>query len=180
MGCCFGQDLRKLAFDGVKSQKLNGFDSQEKLIDLGYDLFKDRDHFQATFFVGDVFSEDLIPGLDGASFDFIHAASFFHLFNWEECVSSMTRALKLLKDRPGSTLFGRQRGLAVAGLEKSVVSRSGMAYRQNEASFQRLADEVGARLCRKFKVDAECYRHKEWTDQQDSNLRLVRFAITSQ
>ena len=60
LGCCFGQDLRRLVADGAPSRNLCGMDCNATFIDLGYDLFLDRETFEATFVVSD-FLNDAIP-----------------------------------------------------------------------------------------------------------------------
>ena len=48
-GCCFGQQFRFLAHQGIPSTQLCGFDLESDFIEFGYQLFRDRDRFRATF-----------------------------------------------------------------------------------------------------------------------------------
>ncbi|KAI0399773.1 hypothetical protein F4802DRAFT_610610 [Xylaria palmicola] len=54
VGCCVGQVLRKLAFDGVDSARLFGTDAEPRFLELGYDLFRDRGRFKGGFVAGDI------------------------------------------------------------------------------------------------------------------------------
>src|SRR5437667_8984829 len=58
LGCCFGQEIRKLAVDGAPQENMYGMDLRREFIDLGYDLFLDKATLQSEM-VGevDVFDE---------------------------------------------------------------------------------------------------------------------------
>lgn len=54
VGCCLGQDLRKLMSDGApSSQAMYGIDIEPAFFDLGYELFRDKEKMQATFLSAD-------------------------------------------------------------------------------------------------------------------------------
>lgn len=42
-GCCFAQDVRKLVDDGARPQNLYACDLKGEFLDVGYDLFKDKE-----------------------------------------------------------------------------------------------------------------------------------------
>ena len=65
VGCCLGQDLRKLAYDGVPSTRLYGLDRDARFIGLGYELFRDRHRFGAHFANADLMAQtvDTNPAL---------------------------------------------------------------------------------------------------------------------
>ena len=46
VGCCFGQDLRRLVVDGAPSENLVGLELKPQFLSLGYDLFADREFLQ--------------------------------------------------------------------------------------------------------------------------------------
>ena len=50
VGCCLGTDMRKLVFDGVPAQNLVGIELRQQYIDLGFDLFRDRNRLGAKIF----------------------------------------------------------------------------------------------------------------------------------
>ncbi|KAE8413051.1 hypothetical protein BDV36DRAFT_287349 [Aspergillus pseudocaelatus] len=74
LGCGLGQDIRRLAYDGAPSENLVGLDLRNAIIELGYDLFKDRDTLKARF-IAQVFFQNtleiggLITGLHSGGRD---------------------------------------------------------------------------------------------------------------
>lgn len=154
-GCCFGQDLRKLAFDGVPASSLYGMDVEGSFFDLGFDLFLDREKLAgATFVSGDLLKKDEpFPQFEGA-IDIIHASSLLHLFTWNEQVQVATRLAGFTKAKPGSIIIGRQVGAEKAG-EYRGLNEGSTSYRHNVESFERLWAEVGAKTGSKWKVDAK-------------------------
>lgn len=49
LGCCFGQEIRQLVFDGAPSANTYGSDLWSDFLSIGYELFKDKDRLQTTF-----------------------------------------------------------------------------------------------------------------------------------
>ena len=49
LGCCFGQDLRRLVADGGSMDNMYASDLNRELWDIGFDLFRDRDRMKARF-----------------------------------------------------------------------------------------------------------------------------------
>ncbi|KAI0450222.1 hypothetical protein F5B21DRAFT_491663 [Xylaria acuta] len=197
VGCCVGQVLRKLAFDGVDSRRLYGTDVEPRFLDIGYDLFRDRYKFKGRFVIGDILlnnrskensdddndddddddgGDDALDALD-AKMTFIHATSFFHLFTWDDQVRAATRMVRLLRpDRPDVMLFGRQVGTVLprdhgrAGSDK--------VYLHNAASWQRLWDEVGARTGTRWRTTMEPTEKIETgAGGVESSLRKMSFCV---
>ena len=111
MGCCFAQDVRKLVSDGAPSGNIYGAELRQEFIDLGYDLFRDRDTLKSKFLIGDVFDdsdESEFKQIDGG-IDIIYAASIFHLFNWDDQVRVAEQVVGLLRPVEGSIVFGKRR-----------------------------------------------------------------------
>ena len=48
LGCCFGQDIRKLVYDGAPAPSLYGAELRREFVELGFDCFRDRDKIAAT------------------------------------------------------------------------------------------------------------------------------------
>lgn len=124
LGCCFGQDIRQLVFFGAPSQNTTGFDLKREFIDFGYELFRDRETLKTEFVVGDFFDEASFAGKEETS-DLISASAFFHLFDWEGHIEAVSKAVRILKPKNGSMIFGRQAGTAVADSYPHSTSRSG-------------------------------------------------------
>lgn len=106
LGCCFGQDIRKLIHDGAPSDNIIGVDIEARFIDLGYDLFRDRETLKARFYTGDVFADDFLREFHG-EIDIVFLGSFLHLFSFEQQIVIVTLVQKLLRKRRGSLVFGR-------------------------------------------------------------------------
>jgi ubiquinone/menaquinone biosynthesis C-methylase UbiE len=162
VGCCFGQILRQLAVDGAPSSHLAGTDLRPEFIELGFELFQDRDTFKARFITGNVLDpkDESLEALNG-QFDIIHAASFFHLFEWDDQLKAAERIIRFLK--PGrasnSIILGRQVGTSTAltleeykaKLAAGVLERR--RYVHNVASFQRLWDQAGQSTGTKWRIE---------------------------
>ncbi|KAK5634473.1 hypothetical protein RRF57_010186 [Xylaria bambusicola] len=109
-GCCLGQELRKLAADGVPPHRLWASDIEPKFIDLGFELFRDgdklpRDHFLCP---GNVIVEDW-PGDQLATLDdrvtILNISAVFHLFGLEEHKRIVDRCLRLLRKDTGGPVL---------------------------------------------------------------------------
>jgi len=99
LGCCFGQELRKLVADGAPPENLYGADLNPEFFDLGYKLFRDKDTLTSKFIAADIFD----PGselheLDG-KIDILYAGSFLHLFSYEGQINACKAIVKLLRDK---------------------------------------------------------------------------------
>ncbi|KAI1407725.1 hypothetical protein F5Y13DRAFT_123578 [Hypoxylon sp. FL1857] len=182
VGCCVGQVLRQLAFDGVDSSRLSGTDLEPRFIETGYDLFKDRDKFKATFVAGDILNQ----GGDGDSslevFDgkmnIIHATSFFHLFTWENQVRAARRLIRFLNpDDPEVMIFGRQVGTTTPGDREG--ARGSRRFLHNATSWQELWDEVGKLTGTAWRTEVdeieEPGMHSD--GNTDGTLRRIRFGV---
>ncbi|KAI0147361.1 hypothetical protein GGR57DRAFT_260661 [Xylariaceae sp. FL1272] len=160
VGCCVGQVLRKLALDGVDSTRLYGTDIEPRFFDVGYDLFRDRETFQATFIVGDLlkhqagkksgFGSEDVEVLDGRM-TFVHAHSFFHLFTWDDQVRAAMRIIRFLDERRDDVMiFGQQVGTISPRLNGKLGSDK--VYLHNADTWQLLWNEVGERTGTKWRT----------------------------
>lgn len=120
LGCCLGQELRVLLIAGVPVENLTGLELKRDFVDLGFELFRDRERLEGRFVVGDFFDEEL-----EGKFDMIHAGYFFSLFSREEQVQILGRAVGLLKRKKGRVLFGQQVGGVERGVNRHPRARSG-------------------------------------------------------
>lgn len=112
IGCCFGQDIRRLVHDGANPDLLHGTDLSPDFLSLGYDLFRDRETLTCQFFAADVLADDGQTELNQlrGRVDVVHAASFFHLFSLETQRVAATKVLALLRPGKGAMIVGRQGG----------------------------------------------------------------------
>ncbi|KAI0505220.1 hypothetical protein F5B22DRAFT_533868 [Xylaria bambusicola] len=180
VGCCVGQVLRKLAFDGVDSSRLYGTDVEPRFLDIGYELFRDRNTFQADFVIGDLVKQgegdERLDVLDG-KMTFIHATSFFHLFTWDDQVRAAIRMVRFLQPgRRDAMIFGRQVGTVLP--RDNGKAGSDKVYLHNAHSWQRLWDEVGERTGTKWKTTMEPTETIETgAGGVESSLRKMTFSV---
>ncbi|KAK2592264.1 hypothetical protein QQS21_010051 [Conoideocrella luteorostrata] len=154
LGCCVGQVLRQLRHDGVRGSQLFGTDVRPEFVDIGYDLFQDRDSLGAVFVAGDMLDPD-DHRLDELSrkVTIIYAGSFFHLFNWTQQLYIGKRLVGFLKQgTKNAFIYGRHIGTSRPGAS-SIGNAS--PYLHDKDSFQRLWDEVGDLTKTKWAVELE-------------------------
>ncbi|KAI1131160.1 hypothetical protein F5Y10DRAFT_90858 [Nemania abortiva] len=193
VGCCVGQVLRKLAFDGVDSSRLYGTDIEPRFIDIGYDLFRDRRKFRGSFVVGDLLRPDnptssssnssspgseALDALDG-KMTLIHATSFFHLFTWGDQVRAAVRLVRFLRaDRADVMVFGRHVGTVAPRWDGGGKAGSDKVYLHNGESWQRLWDEVGERTGTRWRTTMEPTEKIETgAGGVESSLRKMSFCV---
>ncbi|KAK1757019.1 methyltransferase [Echria macrotheca] len=155
MGCCLGQDLRKLAFDGVLPSHLVGVDLHPEFIELGYDLFRDRDRQPGIkMLVGDIQAPvDAEPWpLLKHGFDIVNFSMILHAFEHDEQAVMLEKAVHVLRDEPGAMMMGT----ACGSRDGRVSCWSGKDIPlHNAETFTRLVAEVGERTGTRWQVEAE-------------------------
>ncbi|KAJ7600243.1 hypothetical protein C8J56DRAFT_909746 [Mycena floridula] len=126
LGCCFGTDARRLAFDGFPAENMVCSDLFPDFWALGHELF--RQSFPASFLSGDLFDHNFIahdapwysvppneaPTLGALKsltplqghVSVINMARLFHLFDQEQQLELARQAASLLSPLPGSTICG--------------------------------------------------------------------------
>lgn len=165
-GCCFGHDLRALVADGVPAENLCGAELNATFLDLGFELFRDKDRIKTPFYTANVFDEDDALRKERAdAFDIIHLGSFLHLFDYEGQKRAATALLKLLKRQPGSLILGRQHGATKAKevqnylykptKESASNGRLPTFFNHDAESFRRMWDEIGEKTGLRFDVGTE-------------------------
>ena len=155
VGCCFGQDLRKLVIDGAPGSQLVGVELKPEFIDLGYDLFMDRKTYKGRFVAGDIFEDtpgSAVKALDG-TIDIVHIASFLHLFGWDEQLKAAVRLVKFLKRKPGTIILGRQLGSSKPGEYPHPASAAGVTYLHDQKTFRKLWTEVERQTTTRWKLE---------------------------
>ena len=155
LGCCFAQDIRKLVSDGAAAENLHACDLEYGFIDLGYELFADRDTLKSHFFAADIFGESGKLSEIKEMFDFIHVGSFLHLFSQDDQIRACKRIIKLMKPREGSTLFGRQLGNLKATEAPTLFGSGGTLYLHEPHSFEHMWQVVGDETGTRWNVHAE-------------------------
>ena len=154
IGCCLGQDIRKLVYDGVPGQNLAGAELNGGFIDLGYELFRDRDTLEARFVTADILDGGgaALKEFEG-QLDVVQLGMILHLFTWEQQVTAFEHAVKLLKpDTKGVAIIGQAVG-NIDGLASESLQRKG-TFRHNADTFRKLIDEVSAKTGTEWNVKA--------------------------
>jgi hypothetical protein len=150
LGTCFGQDIRKLVFDGVPVERLWASDIEQHLINVGFKMFNDKDKLPRSHFLcpGDLLTnspEDKLNLLDDRV-TILHLTAVFHLFTFDEQKTVADRCLRLLRKDTGEPVFlvGAHVGSAACGpfTRKNVSEEYSHKYRHNEHSWKELWDSV--------------------------------------
>jgi SAM-dependent methyltransferase len=156
VGCCFGQDLRKLVVDGVPSERLVGLELESKFLDLGFELFADREFFKGQMIAGNLFDESPnspVAALAG-SIDIAHAASFFHLFSWDEQINAAVHLVNLMRNVPGALVLGRQLGSSTGEERPTPTISNSKSFFHSPESFRALWVVISERTKTNWEVNA--------------------------
>ena len=154
LGCAFAQDIRRLVADGVDSSRCYGSDMRLDFIELGYDLFQDKDTLKSKFIDGDIFDESSeLKEIEG-KVDIIYASSFFHLFNLDEQKKVALRVARLMRTQSGSLLVGKQVGNETAQVRTGLLSSS-QRYSHSIDTWRQLWNDVGIEIGARFEVNGE-------------------------
>jgi hypothetical protein len=163
LGCCFGQEIRKLVLDGAPSANTYGSDLWDGFLSLGYELFKDQDRLETTFIAADVFDDSSPLTKLAGQMNIVYTGDFFHLFNLEQQEKIALRIVQLLVPQPGSLIVGRQSGNEIPGAYGRSGDTSGRkSFRHNPQSWKELWDRVGELTGSKWSVEAYL-RYPEFT-----------------
>jgi SAM-dependent methyltransferase len=185
VGCCFGQDLRRLVVDGAPSESLVGLELKPQFLSLGYDLFADREFFKGKMMAGDIFDESPdgpVASLKG-TIDIAHAASFFHLFNWDDQVNAGVHLVRLMKNAPDSLVLGRQLGSLTGEERPNATNPNSKMYFHSPDSFKRLWVVISERSGTNWDVNAwleGATSHMKRADKQkwiDNSTQLLYFEV---
>ncbi|KAL5327559.1 hypothetical protein ACEPPN_005258 [Leptodophora sp. 'Broadleaf-Isolate-01'] len=180
LGCCFGQELRKLVHDGAVQENLYGCDLRAGFFEIGYRLFLDRDTLKSKFIEADIFdANSALSGLDG-TIDIIYAGSFLHLFDYDGQIEVCKRMVKLLREKNDSMILGRQVGNTVAGEFVQETNEGGIMFRHSGESFKKMWDEVGEETGTKWRVDYDFALLEGLSKEGDDvepTLGMLRFSV---
>ncbi|KAH7044044.1 hypothetical protein B0J12DRAFT_760511 [Macrophomina phaseolina] len=163
IGCGLGQDVRKLLHAGVPPSSLHATDLLPGLISAGHSLFRDASTTSPLFFAADFLDASDEGPLSplGHSMDVIHASMFLHCFDLSTQHRACARIVELLKPKAGSTVVGRQGGVAPGaepreeGVKGPMGELGGVKrtnYLHNEESFKAMWEEVGRKTGSKWSV----------------------------
>lgn len=186
LGCCFGQDLRALAAEGVKGENLVGVELHGEFHDLGHKLFRDGDEARALgadLIAADLFDLLKSDGDEGTAaalhpllgrIDVLQASAFLHLFPWEKQVDAGSAIVKLMKLGSGALVVGTQVGSKQPGLYEQ-----GRMYLHDVESFEKMWAEIGEKTGSEWRVEAvlaqDPRERKPW---DDGSVGKLNFEVT--
>lgn len=181
VGCCFGQDLRQLVYDGVPSDRLTGLDVAGALMELGFEFFRDRETLRSEFVVADVFQGpgqgEVWTRLQERGVDVMHCSAFFHLFPLAEQVAAAKQLAGLIKK--GGIVAGRQIGSVTPG-DVPAIQEGSFSYRHNVDTFEAMWRDVGQATQTRWKVEGtmDMIGINTKSPVEDENSRRFLFTVT--
>jgi hypothetical protein len=128
-------------------------DLKKNFWDFGYDMFLDKSTLKTRFTEADIFDNASQLKQMNGQIDIVNAASFFHLFNWDDQVKAAKRTVQLLKPVPGSLIIGRQGGRVEAGSLVHSTVKEMSAFWHSVKSWEKLWEQVGQETGTEWKVD---------------------------
>ena len=167
VGCCLGQDLRRLAADGAPTDRMYGCDIATGFWNIGFDLFRDRATFKANFLQADVFDvRSPLKALEG-KVDVIYLGLVHHLWSWDEQLQALVNLSRLSK--PGSMVLGLgvgwTKGREIQTQWKNATKT--MFYHDNE-TMVKLWEEVSAVTGTRWEIDSSTPRMERFfTESRD-------------
>ncbi len=138
-GCCLGQDVRQLVYDGVPIDQIRAYELDPFFIEQGYELFLDGELMKEKkiFSSNDIFDDQFLETVEPA--DYLYAGAFIHLFDAEKQKDVCRRLTRLCR----RAITGRQVGsLVPVERLRSVGSGSGKMMSHSPESFAGMWDEV--------------------------------------
>ncbi|ROV87636.1 hypothetical protein VMCG_10632 [Cytospora schulzeri] len=149
IGCCLGQDIRKLVADGAPSENLYGAELLGDFIQLGYDLFRDKGTLKTHFMQADILDPNSQLQSLTKTVDFIHLGMILHIFSWEEQRELLETCIQIMKPQAGVLILGQAVGHAEGKVSLGRNS-GGLSFKHSDLSFRRLWGEISERTGIKF------------------------------
>lgn len=185
VGCCLGQDVRKLVHDGAPSQNVAGLDLNQQFLDLGHQLFRDADS-DLTFMQADILDGgDGGDGGDGSrwacergmreAIDVIHLGMLLHMFNWEQQVQAFRNIIRMSNPVKGSLILGEAAG-HVEGIPVRA-TWGGDTMRHNADSFGELVRQVSAQTETGWALTCDLRRGSGRTSWNNPQMRRLIFLL---
>lgn len=141
IGCCLGQDIRKLVMDGAPAENLYGAELHAPFINVSYELF--RDHGLAATFMEadalDISGDSPLAKLKG-NVDFVHLGMVLHVFGWNNQRTVLENCISLLKPEQGSMILGTAVG-HVEGLQAPAGH-----FLQSDKTFKAMVADISEKM----------------------------------
>ncbi|KAL1892635.1 hypothetical protein Sste5346_006920 [Sporothrix stenoceras] len=156
IGCCLGQDLRKLIYDGAPPERVAGAELNGAFIDLGYELFKDKKALagKTPIVSANILEDPSSPSSPlyslAGTFSAVQLGMLLHLFTWEEQITAFRYTLSLLRGNTGDRIFGQATGHLDGTPTASVSARA--TFKHNADTFTKLVTEFGQTTNTSWKI----------------------------
>ena len=178
IGCCFGQDLRFLAADGVPTGNMYASDIVSTFWDLGFDLFRDKTFFNPHFIEADILdTESRLQELKG-KVDVFLANQVFHLFNRERqltmaknLVGIGTKDVWIVGWQVGSG-HGRSIPVGTTTGVPYVSSDSDTRLFHNHETWKELWQQVGEQTGTEWSVETSMQPLEEWGYEKEDTAGM--------
>ncbi|CAG8977469.1 hypothetical protein HYALB_00011818 [Hymenoscyphus albidus] len=152
VGCCLGQELRKLVHDGATASNLYGLDTDQGFLDLGFEFFRDKETSGIHFMVSDFLEKNDEVSKSVPKMDIVHLGLFLHLFDWDKQVEACEKVIRLLKPEKRVLIIGQQMGMLEA---REDIRGTKKIFAHNVESFKRLWIEIGQKTQTEWNVKAQ-------------------------
>jgi hypothetical protein len=174
-----GQDIRRLVYDGVPSENIFGLELDQELVNLGYELFRDHDHLQATFVIQDLLTDT--PALEQLSgqISFLNSGFFLHLWDWDGQIRVVKQMLKLIRPERGSLITGVSFGSHSPGEWDNNPHGGQPMFVHDNNTFSRMWNQIERETSTKFAIHTELETAEGFDQlrQGDSKGRLQRWVV---
>ena len=166
-----GQDLRRLAFDGVPTTNMYATDLMGEFWEIGYDLFRDRDTMKAHFMQADILDpHSALTALHG-KIDILYVGSVLHLFIWAKQLEVCKQLVLLSK--VDTVVLGRQLGMKDAEESTSRFSGNPVFWHSVE-SFKEMWRIVGEETGTRWTVKASLRGLEEVLGAETEDLAWMK------
>jgi SAM-dependent methyltransferase len=179
VGCCVGQDIRKLILDGVPSSQITALELEQDFIDLGHTLFKDKGRIKTRFLNTNILTDiETLSQFEG-KMSSIHMGMVLHLFNREEQKAALGNLLKMLVDDGTGILLGHCVGHADGVMQPAMLGK--MTLRHNLETWKKLYNEVEEETGFKVKTWEDLMpisTDSKYYSWRDDGKRILAFEVT--
>lgn len=140
-GCGVGTNSRFAVFDGLSAQNLIGIDIDRSMIELGYELFRDKEALKGNFIEGD--SRKLSRYFPTSHFTVVYSGLLFHKMESEEDVTKVLEESRKVLKHDGMH-FGMTVGTHLTNARPQVKISDGRRYLAlSENKLQELLKSAG-------------------------------------
>ncbi|PYH80495.1 hypothetical protein BO82DRAFT_286451 [Aspergillus uvarum CBS 121591] len=172
LGCGLGQDIRRLVYDGAPQDNIIGLDLHRGFIDLGFELFNDRNTLRSAFVVQDFFERSQIPQSQASRIRIINSGYFMHLWDWDGQIKVAKHMISLLSLEEDGIVTGMHFGSKQTGVWEKVPADNDPIFLHDPVSFKSLWQQVGSETETKLDVWSSIEQDEDHMRLDPNGLRL--------